>query len=226
MSTTSLLFSIIQAVKPPALVITGKEGELRVFGTNVVDVHISASGSGISSRLNRTVEVRTVEFQKVLKECRLFSDIQFSRSSQAAKLCIAQDAYKLQVECAVKDAEEIKPPALNAEIIVDLDTRLLRRVVTKDAHSIEIRLDPESVRIKVNGVIKVEAHQKSANYIRKKEKSHVFIIPAEGFLIVSKICHLEPNRVLMGVVNSVSIFYLYFAEATVICYAAGTLLQV
>ncbi|KAI5189402.1 hypothetical protein NEMIN01_0465 [Nematocida minor] len=226
MTTNSLLHGIVQAVKPAALVITGKKNELRVFGTSTVDMYLSVNRSGISSTLDTTVEVRTNEFTRILKECRLFSDIEFNRNESVARTFIEQEGCRLQLECATREVEEIVPPAVTAEIIVDLDTKLMKEITTKDSHSAEVLLNGKTVEIKVNGPIKAEATQKTANYIKKKDKKHAFIIPAEGFTVVSRVCKLEPTRILMGVVKSVSIFYIYFKDITVICYVAGTLLQI
>lgn len=226
MAIVSLMCSIVQAVKPVNIIITGKQNELRIFGTSAVDMHMSITRAGITSNLNRTVETRTNEFQKVLKGAKAFSQIEFSREESVARTYIEQEGYKVEVECATKEAEEILPPALTADIIVDLNTKLLREITIKDAHSVEILLNPSEVEIRINGPLKVEARQEKVNYIRKKEKGQAFIIPADGFAVISRIFKLEPQRVLMGATKNVSIFYIYFKDITVICYAAGTLLQI
>lgn len=226
MSTITVLYSIIQIVNPSTLILAHKESELRIFGTKNIDMHLAVSRSGASNRLERPVEVGTQQFQRILKECKLFSDIEFSQRDKVARLCIDQGAYKLQLECFIKTSEEISPPALTAEIVADLNVKLLKSVTTKDAHSVEILFKKQSVEVRINGPVRVEAVQKPVNYIRKKEKEYVFIIPSEGFSVISKLCQLEPNRVLLGVVKNISIFYLYYKDITGIFYLPGTLLEV
>ncbi|KAI5166404.1 hypothetical protein NEIRO03_1020 [Nematocida sp. AWRm78] len=224
MSAISLLCSIIQVIKPNSLILTGKDSELRVFGTSIVDMHLSVSKSGMSSKLKHTVEVRTNEFFRLLKECRVFSDIHFTENDMAT-MSIKQEGYILQLECIAKAVDEIVPPGLNADIIVDLDGKLMKEIATKDCHSIQITFNSASLEIKVNGPIKVHAVQKTANYIKKKTKPYAFIMPADGFVIISKLCKLDPNRIIIGVLNNVCIFYIYFTDITLICHLAGTLLQ-
>ncbi|KAI5159789.1 hypothetical protein NEAUS03_0591 [Nematocida ausubeli] len=224
MSVISLLCSILQAVKPNSLLLTGKESELRIFGTSTVDMHISISKSGITSRLGHTVEVRMSEFYRLLKECKVFSDIRFTNEGMAT-LSIEQEGYTLQLECIAKETDEIAPPGLNADIIADIDGVLLRKIPIKDSHSIQISFNPNNLEIKVNGPVKSCALQKTVNYIKKKEKTYAFIIPADGFTVISKICKLEPNRIIVGVLSNVTVFYIYFTDITLICHLAGTLLQ-
>jgi len=222
--TTVLLHDIIKLASPLTVTLSSTDKETRILAVKNVEMHISIGRNTMYNKLVGTVEMRTQDFLKLLRETKVFSDIEFSKEKKTATLHLGESGTLLSLECPLTLGEYQNPPVVPVKILCNLNPGLIREINAENASSVEFIFEKQSLRIGVRGEIRTEAVQKNAEYIKREEGQGMFVMSSESFQPLVHLCRLAPNRVIMGVERHLCTFYVYFKEVTVIVYSQGALM--
>lgn len=217
--------AVIKQRQTGRTILTPKKNELRIFSEGKTEVYITTGIVGAEKQIRKSVEIRSKELGRLIKETKRFSEIEFIEDESVARVRVEEGGCTVEVECPIKEEEEYSPSVIEGEIVVELDIDLIKEIIVKDIDSVEIEMD-RTVKIRGRGRVRVEGEQKEVNYIKKKEGRNLFILGGEEFQEISKIVRAGGRRVIIGVTREVIVFYIYYKDLTVICYAGGTLIRV
>lgn len=226
MSAARLLCDILKSIQPAKTTIHGTDKELRFSGARNVELHVAVGKSAMFSSFVGTVTVQTADLLKLLRETKFFGDLDFDSDPGAVQLLIEEGGWVVSLECPAMRTEYLEPPVVSAQLLCSVDETLLRDLSTgtNSARPAELRFGDSYLNITLHGNTKIEAEQTGLVYLKKDTGKNLFVLPAEALSSVAALCKLSPTRIVLGVDDYLSVFYVYFKGATVIVYSPGTLI--
>ncbi|OAG30169.1 hypothetical protein NEDG_01752 [Nematocida displodere] len=224
-SMVDFLADTIKCLSPQKVSLSCTEKDIRISGEKNTELYISIGRSAMFNKFLGSVKLRASDFTKILRECTLFCDIDFSVEDGKARLFVDDGSgCELFMDCPLEETDPINPPAFTPQTVFDLNTQMLKDIHTEEACTVEFLLENTFLRITTTGEIKTVAEQKvTEGFLKRETTQKIFIISSEAFLAVTSICRLLPTRVLMAVEKHLCAFYFYFKDATVILYSQGNL---
>ncbi|KAI5172635.1 hypothetical protein NEFER03_1691 [Nematocida sp. LUAm3] len=224
MGALGTLQSIIKGVSPHRVTFHFTSSEIRIFGGSSIDMLLSISKSSLFTQFLGTIEARSSDILKLLKECRIFSEIIFLPDKEIAKVLLEENDCTLSITCPIKRTEYKEPLLCEAKILVEIEPEILSSLSIDNAQAVEVFFRDHSLELIINGDVKIEGVQKYPHYLKRESKSSLFLSDTNIFLAASLLSGLSPKKIIFGADKSNCIMYIYFQEITAILYGKGTLM--